>query len=80
MRQRCNNPRNKRYAIYGGRDIRVCERWEHSFAAFLADMGPRPHRGYTLDRIDPNGHYEPGNCRWATHLEQRHNRRDWKAA
>lgn len=73
MKQRCGNPKNSDYQIYGGRGIRVCLEWE-SFEAFLSDMGERPE-GKTLDRIDPDGNYCPGNCRWSTPLEQRHNRR-----
>ena len=72
MKQRCQNPRATSYEYYGGRGIKVCDRWQ-SFDNFLEDMGERPE-GKTLDRFpNKNGNYEPGNCRWATRDEQRAN-------
>jgi hypothetical protein len=74
MRARCNNSRIAAYSDYGGRGIKVCERW-NDFSLFLQDMGPRPSRRHTLDRIDNDAGYEPTNCRWATKEEQSKNRR-----
>lgn len=74
MRARCNNPNQKDYKHYGGRGIQVCQRW-NSYKIFAADVGPHPGGGFTLDRIDNNRGYEPGNVRWATRTEQVRNSR-----
>jgi len=75
MRYRCQNPNERTYDLYGGRGITVCERWSKSFQDFVADIGPRPSPKHSLDRIDVNGSYEPGNCRWATQKQQCRNMR-----
>lgn len=72
MLERCTKPNNKYYGNYGGRGVVVCDRW-FEFKNFFADMGMKPE-GLSLDRIDPDGNYEPSNCRWATQLQQQRNR------
>lgn len=73
MKDRCLNPNSVSYPLYGGRGITICDEWI-TFDGFLADMGERPE-GMSLDRIDPDGNYEPANCRWATPQQQVDNRR-----
>jgi len=73
MLARCENPKHVAYEHYHGKGIKVCERW-HEFKFFLEDMGKRPSKGHSLDRIDPNGNYEPGNVRWATGKVQARNK------
>ena len=74
MKARCYNPNNKHYPNYGGRGIKVCDRWINNFNQFIADMGNRP-KGYTIDRIDNNSNYTPQNCKWSSKKEQQRNRR-----
>lgn len=75
MRRRCEDERSRDFKYYGGRGIKVCDRWRESFENFLADMGPKPDAKYSIDRINNDGNYEPENCRWTTQSEQVRNRR-----
>lgn len=75
MKQRCYNEKRKDYQYYGGRGIKICDRWLDSFENFYTDMGPRPSIDLSIDRLDVDGNYEPENCKWATCAEQLRNRR-----
>lgn len=75
--ERCENRQNADWPSYGGRGISVHASWRESFASFLADVGPKPNHHYSIDRIDNDGNYEPGNVRWATAKDQARNRRPW---
>lgn len=77
MKDRCYRAKCKDYKNYGGRNIKVCERWLNSFENFYADLGPKPFPKilYSLDRINNNGNYEPSNCKWSTNSQQSNNRR-----
>lgn len=73
-RDRCRNPKNRKYPLYGGRGISMCKEWSESFEAFLADMGKKPTKKHTLERLDGNSGYTPENCVWATPVQQNNNR------
>ena len=75
MKHRCRTRKADTYYLYGARGIRVCDRWINSFDDFLADVGRAPSPQHSIDRIDTNGNYEPGNVRWATRSEQQRNKR-----
>lgn len=75
MLSRCRNPNHSQWSNYGGRGITVCDQWQESFEFFLKDMGERPSSDYSIDRIDTNGNYHKGNCRWATRKVQNRNKR-----
>jgi len=74
LRQRCTDPNVIEYPLYGGRGIKVCDRWKDSFQNFLSDMGEKPSKNHSIDRVDVNGNYEPENCRWASWLDQQNNK------
>lgn len=74
MKSRCYNPKDKRYSRYGGRGIEVCERWLESFTNFISDMGMQPSSDHSIERVERDKSYEPGNCVWATRVEQANNR------
>jgi hypothetical protein len=76
MKTRCDSEKCKEYPNYGGRGIYVCDRWKNSFENFLADVGYRASERFTIERIDVNGHYEPGNCEWVLKTEQNRNKRN----
>lgn len=75
MRRRCYDPQRKQYKDYGGRGIKVCDRWNESFDNFYEDMGDKPTPNHSLDRIDVNGDYTPDNCKWSDRTEQNYNQR-----
>jgi hypothetical protein len=78
MIMRCTNPNKNQYKDWGGRGIKVCDRWLESFNNFYEDMGPKPGPNYSIDRINNDGNYEPSNCKWSTKTEQNRNKRSTK--
>lgn len=79
-KSRCNNTSNKDFRHYGGRGISMCEEWQASFLAFYKHIGPKPSKGHSIDRLDNDGNYEPGNVKWSTQIEQTNNQRNRKLA
>lgn len=78
MLSRCYNKKSVKYMYYGGRGITICDRWKENFPSFLEDMGNKPSKSHTLDRIDNDGNYEKSNCRWVTMTHQNRNTRSKK--
>lgn len=74
IKQRCTNSKHSYFKYYGGKGIKICDRWLNSFQNFYNDMGPRPSEGHSIDRIKTSGDYEPSNCKWSTWDEQHRNK------